>query len=257
MIDKLSVVLLCTYALGGASGLLCAPSCSNATGVIHEGQKVPNPSDCYEYYICSDVNGDTVFEVSDEALRCSDGLYFNTETKSCRAIPTNGDPYCTNMCSPCAVACSSPGETLPDPASCSDYYVCLSGAETDYVHVGCDPDLLYDFTKNSCQPADTARCFEECDECKVYCVLEGRIPNPADCTGYLYCEPPDQYVQFHCAEGDVYNPATKECEHSEEGCQNSCGGNTTVTTTGPGTSGGTASVPGTTALPATTAAIMV
>ncbi|KAF2360971.1 Chitin binding domain, partial [Trinorchestia longiramus] len=196
--------------ISGAWGL-CYPSCMDASNssYVPEGTRVPNPSTCDEFFVCSDQGGDLGMGLSDEPLACPAGMYFDRSSASCQEIPDDGSIYCT-PCNPCEVECTEPGAVAPNPYSCKDYYVCLQGG--GYIEAECSDGNQFDFQSGECQLENVTRCFEACNKCEVYCVEEGRIPDPFDCNAYLYCEPGVGTAHFLCAEGYYYNSETQECD---------------------------------------------
>ncbi|KAK8718872.1 hypothetical protein OTU49_014404, partial [Cherax quadricarinatus] len=111
-----------------------------------------------------------------------------------------------------------PGTLIPSTVDCSIYKVCLA---SDVIEEECPSDHQYfDFKTGDCSDDPTV-CYETCDPCDVYCVTEGKIPNPHNCYGYLYCNPPDVAV-FLCPDGEVFNPDTLICESTTDPCENSC-----------------------------------
>ncbi|XP_018012274.1 peritrophin-44 isoform X2 [Hyalella azteca] len=183
----------------------CVASCDDAAG---EGSLVQNPSNCFEFYVCSDPDGDGSLQLSDEALTCSTGMYFDDNTSNCEAIPTDGSQYCDNLCNPCDVQCGIPGTLIPDPYNCQNYYICLANNEN---RLGsCKEGEEFDYIKNVCS-TEPGVCYSACNPCTVYCVKEGRVPDPCNCEGYIYCEPPSGYVHFDCPSNSSYEPSSNSC----------------------------------------------
>ena len=54
----------------GVDGAECKASCANATV---EGVRIADPTNCLQYYVCSDVNQDGILDLSDEPLECDSG----------------------------------------------------------------------------------------------------------------------------------------------------------------------------------------
>ena len=99
---------------------------------------------------------------------------------------------------------------MPHPSECTQYYVCLEPPSPPILS-NCGAGQEFDYIDSVCKPEAEAQCYGLCDPCQVYCVEEGRIPDPLDCTRYLYCVPPDDTVHFSCEEGFGYDTASKEC----------------------------------------------
>ncbi|KAK4315136.1 hypothetical protein Pmani_013628 [Petrolisthes manimaculis] len=165
---------------------LCIPTCTGAS----EGDKTKDPTNCLRYYYCSDPDGGGVLYPSLEPFSCPDGQYFNSAATvmECEVIIPGSD-YCTGLCSPCEVTCQGPGTLVPHPFDCNAYYVCLDGPDP-LINFCPEPNVYFDFASGLCI-SDPTYCYDYCDPCATYCATEGKVPNPSDCTGYYYCDPPN------------------------------------------------------------------
>jgi len=221
-------------AVGVSHARVCNHTCSFEG--VEDGTKIPNPSDCYSYYVCSDPEGDEEYEPSDAPVPCPDGQYFDpTKTSTaikgeCKSEGSTGPANC-DLCNPCAVECpEEAGVLIPDPFDCSGYYVCLQ----DSIPRGqCPMGKIFDVTNRTCASVkDGAKCYDECDPCEPYCIEEGRIPNPMDCRSYFYCEPPEGLAEFHCTEDEVFDVVSLICvkDEDDEGCTPSCSTQDSTTT---------------------------
>jgi len=223
-------MVVAALATQGAPGTaeLCMPSCYQSGVSLTEGTKVADPTNCLQYYVCSDpgLTGDN-YLLSKEPLPCEEGMYFNPtpgngREPGCYTVPEGGLDGLCEMCDPCAIDCSqSPGALIPDPLDCRGFYHCTADEVPPYFQ--CLNGTLFDFASETCLPEGDAICFTACDPCSVYCVKEGRMPNPRDCTSYHYCEPRSGVANFSCEGSQGFSPLSLRCE---EGlgltCQPSC-----------------------------------
>jgi len=225
---KVLVAVLAVF-LGNSEGTFvpCVPDDCSQDGTT-EGTKVADPTDCYQYYVCSDPTGNgTDFIRSSEPLTCPDGTWFNRNPSNgkdpaCTTVPSGGLEGVCEPCNPCAVECGgdASGTLIPDPYDCTGFYHCPDHEGGDLSYFSCLPDEVFVYQLQSCVANGT--CYDACDPCGVYCTKEGRATNPTDCTTYYYCEPdsvPDMVV-FPCGEGSFYNRLTQVCE--EGVCENTC-----------------------------------
>jgi len=252
--DKMAVIVLSTILILSLQHLttatdFCIPSChlQGPNTPILEGTLVPDPTSNYHYYMCSDpANNGIDFELSEERLKCDDGMYFYQYIDStgdygsyprCLDTPHDGpdEDYC-NACNPCLVDCSgNEGELVPDPLDCAGFYHCDPLYATP-PHFTCADDEVFDYPSQACGPkGNTTKCFDSCDPCQVYCNKEGRMPNPTDCRGYLYCRFNEGVVHFHCKAGQFFNQFTLACEDDGgQTCEPMCdsiGANESATST--------------------------
>jgi len=63
--------MIVLHATDAETSQLCVPTC-NIDFIVDE-DKVPNPTNCSEFYICSDLNGQGDLQLSDDALPCPTG----------------------------------------------------------------------------------------------------------------------------------------------------------------------------------------
>ncbi|KAK8724667.1 hypothetical protein OTU49_011198, partial [Cherax quadricarinatus] len=200
-----------------ASSQLCVPDCTGRK----EGDLVKNPTNCLQYYVCSDPDGDGVLPIEPSVLplQCEEGYFFNSaeSVRQCQTINPSAD-YCKGLCSPCVIQCETPGTLIPSTLDCSKYEICL---ETGPQEVECPTATPYFNFENYGCTDDPTVCYDLCDPCDVYCVAEGRIPNPHNCHGYLYCNPPDVAL-FLCPENEVFNTQSLICENTTDTCDNLC-----------------------------------
>jgi len=203
-----TVLLLGSLA---AASDYCIPSCDKAD---KDGYKVQDPTSCVHYYFCSAPNNETAYQLSDETIKCDEGLYFNQN-------PGSGDPGCftpyiCDVCNPCVVKCTAKGLLLPDPYDCNGFYYCDEVDQKNPTHFTCSSGEIFDYRTQACGPVgNTTQCFDFCDPCRVYCVEEGRMTNPSDCRSYLYCEPGNGVATFHCDPNEVFNPVSLLCEDDQ------------------------------------------
>lgn len=204
----------------------CFASCEKAT---FDGYKTPNPSDCFQYFLCS--NGTGQFQMSEEPLNCPSGTYFDESYQLCLAEPTDGSEYCTGLCNPCDMKCEEPGTGIPNAYDCNSYYICL--ADLTQLENTCPPGYFYDYVNSQCS-TDPSTCYDSCDACGTYCTEEGRLPDPKDCTKYYYCKSPGTLGHFSCEDGQIFDVDKNLCIVGED-CKNLCDGGdgpTTLPSTG-------------------------
>ena len=116
---------------------------------------------------------------------------------------------------------------LPDPYDCLKYYICVTDLENP-IEATCDGNKIFDYETGACRlESEGAKCYDFCDPCDIYCVVEGKIPNPVDCTSYYYCEPPDGLALFNCPEGFYYDEILQICQDMGS-CTNLCPSGTTT-----------------------------
>jgi len=221
MFVKLGVLLpLFLGAAGEAASGLCRAQCPQRGA---DGEKIADPRSCSRYYVCSDPDGDGDLRRSNISIACEYGMFFNASASECAATPADGvDKWCS-LCDPCEVLCSVNGSVVPDPYDCRGFYHCLEGEFDNPPHETCDEGQIFDYIAETCDDANSTRCFDECDPCQTTCIKEGRIPNPDDCRSYQYCEPPSGLATFHCGAGRYYNHVARVCEGElGEPCQPLC-----------------------------------
>ncbi|KAG0715391.1 hypothetical protein GWK47_012033 [Chionoecetes opilio] len=214
-------VLLLLFSLfvrdEGTEATFCGPDCEGKM----EGDKVRDPSNCLQYYYCSDPEGNGHMVASDEPIICPDGSYFNAapHVMDCDAIPVGTD-YCVGLCNPCRLECSEPGILIADPMDCNAYKICLD--EQPALHVSCPNEAPYfDYQANLCSDSPEY-CYDLCDTCQTYCTSTGKVFDPQDCNGYYLCDPPI-LTHFSCPDEEVFNVETLVCEEtSEKNCTSLC-----------------------------------
>ncbi|XP_018012273.1 uncharacterized protein LOC108669454 [Hyalella azteca] len=226
---RLASILLIWMMLVGTRAS-CVPTCKDSTVNITEGSRVPNPANCFEFYVCSDPLGGNNLTLSPEPIKCPNGTYFDVSSSKCKTIPSDGSAYCENLCDPCDLKCEAPGTLIPDPYACDSYYICLANNES--IISNCGDDQSFDYIQGSCVATSDAVCYKSCDPCKVYCVHEGKVPNPFDCEGYIYCEPPYGQTEFKCPPDHQYEIGSQKCVpygDPNQTCDNTCTDDLTTT----------------------------
>ncbi|KAL7638839.1 UNVERIFIED_CONTAM: hypothetical protein RMT77_010373 [Armadillidium vulgare] len=196
----------------------------------YPGTKIEDPSDCHKYYICiTTTEGDVV--ISDAAMPCPAGYYFNDEQQDCLVE----DYKCRNKCD--NLFCSRSCDNVPDgtriayPDDCSKFRVCAQDSEP--VVGECSSETPY-FNGTSCSN-DVNSC---CDICTPYCeVAYTEVEDPFDCHSFYLCQW-DDYIpeseHFTCESGKYYSVAEGDCVDSNgTTCNSVCKWyTTTVLTTG-------------------------
>ncbi|XP_045600278.1 peritrophin-48-like isoform X2 [Procambarus clarkii] len=203
------------FLLAQASVELCVADCSGA----REGGKVKDPVNCLRYYYCSDPDGSGTLVPSLVPSTCPTGYFFNAAASvmECEKIVPNTD-YCKNLCNPCHLQCVDPGSLLPYPLNCNLYKICLDDGSS--LDVACPVEHPYfDFQTGMCTD-DASLCYNACDPCETYCVAEGKTPDPNNCWGYFYCDPPET-APFLCPEGEAFDPDDLICAPATN-CTNLC-----------------------------------
>ncbi|XP_045600707.2 peritrophin-48-like [Procambarus clarkii] len=203
----------------------CSPDCAGKA----LGDKVPDPLNCTNYYICL---GDGI--VSDHAVPCP--IFFDPVEADCGGAA--GDT-CDPVCLPedCHITCNGSFSLISDPRNCSTYYICIAGQVSQTVH--CNSDNPY-FNGVNCVNDKEVCCTVSCvPYCQPGIV---QAPDPTDCTKFYICTeegPVDSSLHFTCSSGEHFDYQIGRCV-SGSSCTNLCatGSSTTnsaVTTTTPHT----------------------
>ncbi|XP_045598720.2 uncharacterized protein [Procambarus clarkii] len=222
MTQQLLLVSLSVAALLSATQVLaagyCQPNCTDMAPL----DKVADPLNCHQYYIC--FEDDTP---SDAAVPCPDGTSFNavaTPPDCTGSVPC--DPSC--RLPPCHLTCSGDLDTISDPTSCSSYYICSGGEVVGPLH--CPSEEPY-FDGEACGADDTKCCG---DLCIPYCypgLVE--VPDPYNCHNFYVCPKEGLAEELYlnsCPSGANFDLAKGRCE-ADADCNTLCGGTTTTTTT--------------------------
>nr|XP_053632546.1 uncharacterized protein LOC128688647 [Cherax quadricarinatus] len=216
------IFVIISLAVVSTAGMLYADSCTPDCTGKNDGEKVPDPKNCTNYYFCKD-------EIpSDHALPCDAGMIFD-----------NGDcapgPACTPICevTVCPITCNGSYSMISDPFDCSKYYICTAGQVNG--PLTCPDDKPY-FNGENCVKDKEVCCAVSCTP---YCgpgIVEA--PDPVDCTKYYMCLEvgiPNEDYHFPCSSGEVFDFQTGRCS-SDASCITLCTGSTsnvksTTTTT--------------------------
>ncbi|KAK7063111.1 hypothetical protein SK128_013841 [Halocaridina rubra] len=138
---------------------------------------IPDPTDCYHYYICIYVNS-LVLETL--RARCpSSKPIFDAISKACvkyaecvkpcsqathLATSTQSSIYETiSSVNNCQVNCKKPDTLISDPTNCNFYYICIMNDNgiLEAIRMRCPKDYnVFDKTTGSCMP--NAKCEETC-----------------------------------------------------------------------------------------------
>nr|XP_045600708.1 peritrophin-1-like [Procambarus clarkii] len=195
----LTVTLAVVCAVGTLQQDSCLPDCTGKNPL----DKVPDPLNCTNYYIC--INDGTP---ADHALACPSDNFFDPEELDCFPAPPEG---CQAACpSPgCLVTCNGSYSMISDAFNCSTYYVCIEGV----------PDI--EFTCPSEDPYfDGVSCVSDKDACcKVSCVpycQTGVVQalDPTDCTKCYLCPqegPVDPSLHFTCDIEEHFDYQSGQC----------------------------------------------
>lgn len=195
----------------------CEPDCSGAVA----GDKVPDPTDCRNYYLCLGPD-----DPSSAPISCADDdphkPYFDASEKRC----SDRDSHCVTLCVPpvCQLSCRETNDYIADPDNCNVFYICLPNGLSAAQY--CPPEApFFDSSRQRCS-ADSHEC---CDACIVYCPAANiEIPDPFDCTSFYVCMevgPVDAEENYHlsCANGENYDATWGLCS-PEVDCKILCGG---------------------------------
>nr|XP_053655919.1 uncharacterized protein LOC128704800 [Cherax quadricarinatus] len=183
------IILLIQLSIASTQDVVdCKPDCTGK----QPGDKVPDPTNCRQFYFCDGSN-----EPSSVPFSCEDGYVFNDTEGECVVGNT-----CSNKgCSSCFYSCDDAVDiaSVADHYDCSIYYECPGNVEQQ-----CASGKYFD--GSSCQSDKT-----KCCNCKPYCTendLYTLVIDPKDCKRYYYCDVVGipEYSQ-QCEEGnfDIMN----------------------------------------------------
>ncbi|XP_045123571.1 uncharacterized protein LOC123511611 [Portunus trituberculatus] len=234
-----------------SSSIDCQPVC------LVPDSWLADPTDCRYFYVCHFLR-DVIPEpkrircpsnrpVFDQTLgRCSAGGV-------CKVFCNESTPISIPDMSPepsCHPKCLIPNTRVPDPSDCKHYYVCmLMGTLTPQPIRSRCPDAkpFFDSSKNIC--VEKTECKLPCpltdatipsplespgvanDPCSPRCVESQTIvPDPRDCGHYYVCDgSPITATKMKCPSHQPYfDTATTSCSQVNT-CKNTCGQNSTVT----------------------------
>ncbi|XP_045111913.1 uncharacterized protein LOC123504986 isoform X1 [Portunus trituberculatus] len=201
----------------------CTPipdsTCGNDPAILCAGcdavTKVPNPEDCYSYYMC---DSDGVF-LFDDPLPCPDGQVF--DTTACKL----DDGTCTTICpntggdGGCFYTCEwYVDRMISDPFDCSVYHQCR-GTDPGPA-MTCPADAPY-FDGEKCGVDESACCH-----CHPYCYpgeVGKKVEDPTDCRKFFYCLEPDEIpvIPGECRDGEHFDMHAGECS-STAPCMTLC-----------------------------------
>ncbi|RXG61428.1 hypothetical protein Avbf_16330 [Armadillidium vulgare] len=123
----------------------------------YQGNKVPNPEDCFSYYLCLEDKQGNYFP-SDNPIKCPDGSYYDAYYNGCYYGSTcERTPYfdgsecskesyvCCDCCDECTPYCDDTYLEIADPYDCRSYYLCLTkGFPTDDNRYTCKEGEYFD-----------------------------------------------------------------------------------------------------------------
>lgn len=188
------------------------------------GDLVPDPKNCYNYYVCVSTAGGVTS--SDTSFACPDGQYFDTTSAKCADETTPCQSVCGGQCS---LSCSEALDVLGFPGNCSKYYVCIFGGGR--VLTECPVETPY-FNGENCT-TNSATC---CDFCSATCDQIGvQIPDPLDCRSYYVCVqtgPANPDYRGTCDHGQIFDSNLGECTAGTT-CTPLCPSTPTTTTSSP------------------------
>lgn len=192
----------------------CVQDCASA----NPGDRVPDPNNCNQAFICLDSGG-----MSEVAASCPyDEPYFVETTCDCSATSplTCTGPTCLTTCNT-----GTTGHYISDTTDCSLYHECQPGEIIPHVCPVEQPH--FDFLGQQCVSSDSVCCIAV-TSCSPFCVDAGtQIPDPYDCTMYYLCvvdsTPADQDPNVHasCPPGEIFDGDESVCCQSAP-CNETC-----------------------------------
>jgi len=222
----------------------CVPDCEG----MALGDKVEDPKECHNYYICLGNNLAT-----DHSVPCDNGTYFSPSDSDCidETVPCNST--CGGGSLGCKLQCDPDSTTEIEFISdldCNKYYICFSGNLQGPFTC---PAMHPHFDGAQCVDVETGCCKHPCEP---YCEAKDTIiPDPVSCKNFYFCNDvgiPDDIFKFACGDDKNFDLHLGECSASAP-CVTICD-NTTSKTTIPGqtTIPGKTTVPGQTTVPVLT-----
>ncbi|KAK8747986.1 hypothetical protein OTU49_016254 [Cherax quadricarinatus] len=193
----------------------CVPDCSSSA----QGDKVEDPLNCTNYYICLDVDLPTDYPVP-----CDAGTSFLAADGDC-----TGSTPCLPTCEPenCHSTCDSTAvDIISDAKNCSIYYLCANG--NIIMQMNCPTNYPYfDAATEACVSQKSVCCS---DVCVPYCHAdELQTVDPTDCTKYYICKaegPVDPTLHHSCDSGSNFDVSVGLCVAGAP-CITLCSGSTT------------------------------
>ncbi|XP_075161261.1 peritrophin-48 [Haematobia irritans] len=131
------------------------------------------------------------------------------------ALMANGASAAYNVSNYCQLV--QPGTKLPSMDSCQTYYTCQSNGA--YVSSACSGTENFDKNSQSCKAASTTPCVTGLDNpCSA---LKGDlwVPNPNDCTGWVYCSDGKNAGSGPCPNNQIFSYTKQQCVYGT--CTNS------------------------------------
>ncbi|XP_042208956.1 peritrophin-48-like [Homarus americanus] len=184
----------------------CSPVCLHKNPL----DKVPDPMNCTNYYICL---GDDM--PADHSVPCESGNIFDNKTNECIS-GTDCDPICKPLF--CPITCNGTYSLISDPFRCDQYYICIPGGVQG--PITCQPDRPY-FDGKACVKSKEVCCEVPCIHIvtrEIYRSL------PTDCHMYYICTaegPVDPNLHFTCPSGDVFDYQVGRCVKGDK-CTTLC-----------------------------------
>lgn len=215
--------------LQGVAAQSCTPNCDGANIL----DKVPDPENCTNYYVCF---GDGI--VSDHPVPCEAGNEFDNATRECVAA---GGATCGGCDSggggggelTCEVTCPVPSSSgtldLISHIECDKYYVCLAGVVQGPFTCPSDKKYFNSETKE-CGTSNDKCCNRPC---QPYCPAKNMlVPDPTSCKHFYYCsvdaDTPDDAFRFECDAGKTFSLPLGQCTSDAE-CVTICQSTTSGT----------------------------
>ncbi|KAK4296874.1 hypothetical protein Pmani_030664 [Petrolisthes manimaculis] len=128
----------------------------------------------------------------------------------------------------CAPSCTGlvPGNQIPDPENCRNYYVCMADGTPSDLPFPCDEGLKFDNTTGLCiDETDAALICGVCPpSCRFSCPVNSTelsfIADASSCSIYYLCSD-DDILHLSCSSPDLYFDG-EDCQDDPSKCCDGC-----------------------------------
>ena len=126
-------------------------------------------------------------------------------------------------CQPVCNSTCTPGDHVPNPRNCHQYYTCLEGCKPSDVPFNCSEGEKFDALERKCKTDDgEVKCGLCRPPCKYDCILpEGFAAIREDCSTYLFCGM-GRPVEIPCDDAKKPYFNGKVCVEDKEDCCDKC-----------------------------------